>query len=293
MSCKSYDTAWLEKVYESPHLQIYVDHALKHSSKNKYYTYIYRYLDNDKINMYESDYFPHDLLNVSVGYLFTTVDAEIPMLPTFRVHDYPTNFVNLSNAFVGNKTADTAIRVRPGYHCHPSCTTDFTMVFELSSAQSIPKDDIINQYISVQPSFKNVCEWKEWIYDNCPIQIQYPKVISNKTIKEPITAADMAIDYDIHSPNEFEIVCLIERTFENMNQTVRVLDNYNHIVKRIIKACDKLNIKYTSSETPKHTKLKYKHKPNNNRLYGIKWVSLKYSDLLKCGIEYSLTDFIS
>ena len=103
----------------------------------------------------------------------------------------------------------------------------------------------------------------------------------------------MSIDYDIHDVNEIKIVKIIENTFEDMNQIIKILDNYNNIVDKIKNECDKHKIKYSSSEEIKYNKLKYKGELKNMRYRGIKWIELKYSDLLKLNIEYSLIDFIS
>ena len=291
----------LNKVYESKHIQIYKENGKFKECER--YEYIYKYLTtNDSfaknIQVYKSCQFPYNLLSISTGFLFVhdvgKQSAEIPALPDDEYEDYKTNLKCLSNGFIDQKDINTVMNVRPSMNCHPNCINDYTITLNIKLDDSkIDKTKIFNRFAEIQEKFKNVKDWKKYIYNNCPSHIHFAKTITNETFKKKISLSDMSIDYDIHDVNEIEIIKIIEHTFEDMNQTVRILDNYNHIFDRIKKECDKNNIKYSSSEEIKHKRLKYKGEPKNLRYKGIKWIELKYSDLMKLNITYKLTDFIS
>ena len=285
----------LNKVYETKFVQIYMDSSK--SKKNEQYEYIYRYINSEiqDVQIYKSDQFPYNLLTISTGFLFVHNNADVPILPNDDYNDYKTNIRCISNGFINKKDINTVLNFRPSKGCHPNCMKNY--MIGLNIQLGINKLENINEmykhFIEIQPKFKNLKEWKKYICENCPSKIHYMETINDKTFQKKITENDIIVDYDIHDVHEIEIIKIIENTFENMNQTIKIFDNYNNIVDRIKNECDKKKIKYTSSENTKHTKLKYKGKLKLNRFKGIKWIELKYSDLLKCDIKYLLTDFIS
>jgi len=295
----------LNKLYDSPFVQIYQDS--KKVRNNEQYEYIYKYLnsDNNDVQIYKSEQFPHNLIlsGISAGFLFVHNNADIPILPDIECKDYKTNLKCLSNGFIkdskvinkNNEKYNVVMNVRPAYNCHPNCINDYTIGLHINTniIKLNEKNEIIKHFMEIQPKFKNIKEWKNYIYSTCPIKIHFMNNINDKTFSKNITEKDMSIDYDIHDVDEINIVKIIENTFEDMNQMVKIFDNYNNIVNRIKNECDKLNIKYNSSENVKHKRLKYKGELKNMRYNGIKWIELKYSDLLKCNIKYLLTDFIS
>ena len=301
----------LIKIYETQFVQIYQNlntnknksfkgqnQKKNKNSKNDKYEYIYRYLNSssDNIQFYKSNQFPYNLLTISTGFLFinSNEQADIPTLPNIEYKDYKTNLKCLSNGFINQKDINTVMEIRPGKNCHPNCVNSYTIGLKIEIQEfKIDKVSILKKFIEIQPSFKNINEWKSYIYQNCPTHIHFTEKINNDTFNKKISENDMYVDYDIHDENEIKIIQIIENTFENMNQTVKIFDNYNNIVDRIRKECDIQKIKYSSSENIKHKKLKYKGEIKNMRYQGIKWIELKYSDLLKCNIKYTLTDFIS
>ena len=293
----------LIKEYDSMFLQIYRDTNLTSKSKVKKnknsYEYIYRYNnDLNHIHIYKSNIFPHNLLTITNGFMFISKTTDLPILPDFPLKDYKTNITCLSNAFI-NQKINVAIQLRPSYECNPKCVNDCIIGFDIPENDkdienfNFESNKIIEKFKSIQEKFKNTNEWKKYIIDNCPSNIHFCKKINDETFKKDITENDIAYDYDIHSIKEIEIIKKIEETFEDFNQIIKIYDNYNNIVDKIETACKKLKIKYISSEEVKLKNVKYNGKEKNNRDFGIKWIELSYKDLLKCGLKYSLTDFLS
>ena len=293
----------LIKEYDSIFLQIYRDTNLTSKSKVKKnknsYEYIYRYNnDLNHIHIYKSNIFPHNLLTITNGFMFISKTTDLPILPDFPLKDYKTNITCLSNAFI-NQKINVAIQLRPSYECNPKCVNDCIIGFDIPENDkdienfNFESNKIIEKFKSIQEKFKNTNEWKKYITDNCPSNIHFCKKINDETFKKDVTENDIAYDYDIHSIKEIEIIKKIEETFEDFNQIVKIYDNYNNIVDKIETACKKLKIKYTSSEEVKLKNVKYNGKEKNNRDFGIKWIEISYKDLLKCGLKYSLTDFLS
>ena len=291
----------LNKVYDSKFVQIYIEKG--NFKKSERYEYIYKYLNSntEDVQIYKSYQFPYNLLNISTGFLFAhsvgKEKIEIPSLPDYNYDDYKTNLKCLSNGFINQKDINTVMKIRPSKNCHPNCINDFIIGLNINISnekeKQINKNELFKHFVEIQEKFKSIKEWKQYIYKYCPTNIHFAENINNETFKKKLTEKDMAIDYDIHDANEIEIIREIENTFEDMDQLVKILDNYNNIVDRIKNECDKHKIKYTSSEEVKHKKLKYKGKTKNERYRGLKWIELKYSDLMKLNITYKLTDFIS
>jgi hypothetical protein len=291
----------LNKIYDSKFVQIYTEEG--NFKKSERYEYVYRYLNSniEDVQIYKSYQFPYNLLSISTGFLFAhpvgKERAKIPALPDYEYRDYKTNLKCLSNGFINQKDINTVMKIRPSKNCHPNCINDYIIGLNINisdkTKSQINKNDLFKHFVEIQAKFKNIKEWKQYIYKNCPINIHFAKKITNDIFKNKLTEKDMAVDYDIHDVNEIEIIKTIENTFEDMNQTVKILDNYNNIFDRIKNECDKHNIKYNSSEEVKHKNLKYKGKLKNMRYKGIRWIELKYSDLMKLNITYKLTDFIS
>jgi len=284
--------------YESPRIQIYEETGKFKDDER--YEYIYRFSNPNitEIQVYKSFQFPYNLMSVSTGFLFVhstkNGDAAIPTLPDEEYKDYKTNLKCLSNGFI-NRDINVVMKLRPAKYCHPNCVKDFVVGLNISpkSSSELNKKELFKHFKSLQPKFKNAKEWKKYIYENCPTHIHFAKGIDDSTFEKGVSESDMAVDYDIHDVNEFEIVKMVEKEFENMNQLVKIFDNYNNIVSRIQKACDEHKINYSTSEESKYKKLKYKGKVRNQRINGVKWIELKYSDLIKLGLEYKLSDFIS
>ena len=293
----------LIKEYDSMFLQIYRDTNLTSKSKIKKnknsYEYIYRYNnDLNHIHIYKSNIFPHNLLTITNGFMFISKTTDLPILPDFPLKDYKTNITCLSNAFI-NQKINVAIQLRPSYECNPKCVNDCIIGFDIPENDkdienfNFESNKIVEKFKSIQEKFKNTNEWKKYIIDNCPSNIHFCKKINDETFKKDVTENDIAYDYDIHSIKEIEIIKKIEETFEDFNQIIKIYDNYNNIVDKIETACKKLKIKYTSSEEVKLKNVKYNGKEKNGRDFGIKWIEISYKDLLKCGLKYSLTDFLS
>jgi len=227
---------------------------------------------------------------------------------------------------------NVVISARPGNNCHPNCFNNVIVGYlietddDSSENSSGNKNDeikninttfirnkndkdkenilkiskfdfnipeLVKKFKDAQLKLKDVKDFINFISKNCPVNIHYLKEITDSTFKKEITEKDIYYDYDIHSIYEIEIIKRIEEQFEDLNQIVKIYDNYNNIVDRIENKCKDMKIKYSSSEELKYKKLKKKGKEINKREFGIKWIELKYSDLLKLNLEYSLTDFIS
>jgi len=289
----------MNKLYENINIQIYSDP--EKTKKNNTYEYIYKYINvekskikNEQINIMKSPSFPIHLISITKGFLFVHNNAEIPLLPDSDYLQYKTNLKNLSNGFIQNKNKNVIINIAPSNGCHPNCINDFNIALNINYSDDKPfdgksvkefKKEIFDIFMKNQNHFKNIKEWKQFIIKNCPTEIHFVDKISDSLFNKAITENDYCINYDIHDINEFEIIKLIESSFEDMNQMVKIYNNYNHIYDRIKNECDRLKIKYTTNES--------KNKRIKKKAEGLKYIELKYSDLLKCKIEYLLTDFIS
>lgn len=286
---QSLETNSFIKAFESKYLQIYKSDK---SQKNKY-EYIYTYLNSkdNSVKILKSNSFPFNLLSITAGFMFVYgKNTDIPVLSDINDVIYKTMPVCMSNAFINNDY-EIIINAIPSNNCNPNVTNSFMCGYK--SVKDIDKNELLKNFINVQNKFKNVNEWKDYIIKNCPWNVKFNKNIDDNSFKKNIDYNDMFIQYDIHSTNEIKIIYDIEHIFEDLNQTIRVYDNYNNIVDRLIKECDKRKINYIKSDTIKHKKLKYKGDDKTLSENGLKWIELKYSDLEKCKLEYKLTDFIS
>lgn len=289
----------MNKLYENNYIQIYSDP--EKVKKINTYEYVYRYINfnnknkvGNEINILKSEAFPIHLISITTGFLFVHNNAKIPVLPDIDYKCYKTNLKNLSNGFIQNKNKNVIINIAPANNCHPNCIHNYNVAINIDYSKNKPfdgktknefKKELFNLFTKNQNHFKNIKEWKNFIIKNCPNEIHYANKINNSIFNKSITENDYCINYDIHDINEFEIIKLIELSFEDMNQIVKIYNNYNNIYDRIKKECDKLKIKYSTNESKnKHIKKKTEE---------LKYIELKYSDLLKCNIEYSLIDFIS
>jgi hypothetical protein len=279
------------KLYDSEYFQIY-----KSNKKSKYpYEYYYRLIKftgyklliEDDVHEYKSDEFPFKLFTCSVGFLFVHgKNTNIPILPISNYKSYKTESMDLSNDFI-NTNFNVIMNIKPGFLCNPKCTNSYTTGFNLTAKTKSSKDLILNEFKKIQ-TIKNINDWVEFIKTKCPYDVHFQELINENSFKKQITEKDYEIKYDIKDIDEINIIKNIEDTFEDMNQIVKIYDNYENIVDRIKQACDDKKIKYKSSFTKAKKHIKYS-KPKDE----LKWIELKYSDLLKCGLEYTLLDFIS
>lgn len=283
----------LTKVFDSTYLQMYKDNISKLSKKDTKYEYVYVYMNSKdtSVKILESDNFPFNILNITAGFMFIHGEStDVPIIDDTKNKVYKTCEKCMSNAFI-NSDYSIIINAVPGENCNPNVINSFMCGYK--STKDISKNDLLKEFSKVQVNFKNVKEWKDYIYKECPWNIHFTKTIKDSTFKDKITHDDMYIEYDIHSEDEIKIIYEIEHIFEDLNQIVRVYDNYNNIVKRITEKCDELNIKYKRSDELKYKKLKYKGKDKTLSNDGLLWIELKYSDLEKCKLKYMLTDYIS
>lgn len=187
-----------------------------------------------------------------------------------EITEYKTNFVYQPNAFINTKHK-IVLNCRPKFNSYPNLNTNIII-----KTNTINVDKIVKQFIKHQVEVKSIKQFINYLQTYCPYKVHYKQVIKAEDFKHKITIDDMVIDYDIHATNEIDLVYAIEEAFESFNITVKIHNNYNQIIYRIKEECDRLGLDYilsTKSDIP--------------------FIELNYSDLNKCDIKYTLTDFMN
>ena len=289
------------KLYDSEFLQVYKFKNLSYQ-KNYKYEYYYRLIDfstrslkiRDKINVYLSNTFPYELIHYSCGFLFISSKVKKNELLKFPKSDfkmYKTELKDLSNQFIGTKY-NLILKIKPALDCNPKCSNDLILGYNINEENVndvINKSEILKQFRKLQ-TIKNFNELINYIKSNCPISLHPSTEIDEDSFKKQISEKDYAVEFDIKDSNEIRLIYEIEHIFEDLNQIVRVYNNYNDIYHRIKSKCDELKLEYKTAESSKPKHIKYS---SDKDLGVVDWIELKYSDLEKCKLTYTLTDFIS
>lgn len=287
-----------EKIHNG-YIQIYTNNIWKETKQTKKYLYIYKHnvnvtnyeinkqldMKND-INIYESDEFPEYLVLTTHGYMFvkpTSKKKEIPILPEFSINEYKTNFIDFNNKFDKKLNTNTFIKLSPYIsfdETHPKVVIEHDYLLNIDQNNHLQINEILKQFKlkNKKININNSKEWFKYIKKNCPtnsifnLPFNYYSKIDDDVFKNEPTINDVCIFYDIKSKNEYKIIQEIEMTFEDKNQKIIFHETYNNKLFDVINKCKEMNIKYT--------------KKND---YSIE---LKWCDLNKLGLKWTITDFI-
>lgn len=287
-----------EKIH-SGYIQIYINNIWKETKQNKKYLYIYKHnvdsanyetnkqLDEKKdIHIYESDDFPEYLVLSTRGYMFIKKGSkkkEIPILPEFPINEYKTNFIDFNNKFNKNLNTNTFIKLSPYIsfgETHPKLIIEHDYLLYIDQNNHLQTNEILKQFKikNEKIDINNSKQWFEYIKKNCPfnsifnLPFNYYSEIDDNVFKKEPTINDVCIFYDIKSKNEYKIIQEIETTFEDKKQKVIFHETYNNKLNDVINKCNEMKIKYTKKNE-----------------YSIE---LKWSDLNKLGLKWTITDFI-
>ena len=264
------------------YVQIYQNNIWEKTNQKKKYLYIYRI--EDEIYHHESNTFPQMLILVNPGYLFVKPKSKIEKIPSPELNIYKTNLYDL-NQFIEDKKI--VIKFVPKVFCFnddttssPKMTNEVNLIFDENDPLEIKKiEKIINEN---QKQLHSSLEWFNHIYNNCPVcpitslPYRYDEHINNSSFKNKITINDFNIYYDIRSLNEYSIIEKIEKTFEDPNQDVEIVETYNLILSDLISCLDK-------------SKIKYKKIEEDGKINSI---ILKYKDLNTINFNWRISDFI-
>lgn len=273
-----------EKISQG-YIQTYLNNIIKKTKQKCNFLYIYRKLDedgDDRVYRYENDEYPEFLVLNTCGYMFVKKGNEIPILPSFPINEYKTNFVDFNTYFNKKYDANTLIRISPSINfteSHPKLVSEYNYLTKLDRNTKLDLNKIRKDW--KKGSNKNInssLEWFEYISKNCPISslyklpYNYYSIINDRVFNKKVDDKDIVIYYDIKSKDEYEIIKDIETSFEDLNQKVTFYETYNNRLKDVIEKCDKKKIKY--------------------KLKGDNAIVLKWKDLNSLGLSWNITDFI-
>ena len=272
-----------EKI-SSGYVQVYLNNIVKKTKQKCDYLYFYRKMndDNGSVYRYENDEYPEMLVLNTCGYMFVKNGNEIPILPTFPVNEYKTNFVDFNTYFNKKYNVNTLVRISPSMsytESHPILVSEYNYLTKLDKNTKLDLKEIEKDWKkNLNKSINSSLEWFKYISNNCPVNslyklpYNYYSVINDSTFDKKPSNKDVVVYYDIKSTDEYKIIEDIETSFENLNQTVTFYETYNNKLKDVMNMCDKNGIKYKKNDEIS--------------------INLKWKDLNSLGLTWNITDFI-
>lgn len=279
----------LQKIINTSKIQCYY---IKNPSKviKKAYPkkFIYSILtQNGDIKIYNTNKLNYYMFLFNTGFVFTYYnDKQLGKMFSDKNVDKPITYPNgelnnyldeENNVILNVTTRDKEIPPRLLYDI--IIKTNSKLINKLSEKElkNAIKNAILN---NIGDEEYTVESWISEILQNIPISQselkRFPNIINNKNINNlNIKLENLCFEYNIHCSdrvNEIDTISKIEKTLDNINEVVYVYNTYNDILKKIISQAVKQKIKFKML--------------NENKL------SIKYSDLCKIKIDYTINDFI-
>lgn len=263
-------TKYFEKVYQNPKNQIYVQHGdiLKFDMN-----FIYIYINNEnKIEEMVSNEFPLLEFSQFKGFLFAKKKSLIPTLPDSFINNFKTNIKNLNYQFT-NQKFDIVLKFTGYLGCSPRINNDAFYGFTYDKFLNISEKEInkmYNDFFKMQ-TIKSIDEWVKHIREKCPYNVNYCKKIDENAFKNEIYKSDIMIEYDIRHDDEITLIKKVEEIFEDKDEVVLVLNDFNDTLEKITKIVSKRDDIVAIRDKDK--------------------LLIKYNDLLKLGLSWSLENF--
>jgi hypothetical protein len=258
-----------ERLYGDYDKSIYFVTGSHKLLKDKYYLISTVMVDGvKKIYRYSSNTFPMDLFLQRGGYLFTKVKADkkhLKKLISIEKTPQKTVFVNLTDFFKPNYNGYMILE--RDVNCNPRFNTSIEIPMKFNCRTTIDKNYLLHQLRKIQRPVKSAVDWFEDICAHGDYSL-YPTTITDESFKKPITYDDIIVLYDIHDKNEIDYVKIIERTFEDLNQKVKIYRTYDGLYDAIVGK--KLKTEKITDE----------------------YLTIKFSELLKLKLEFTIGSFM-
>lgn len=259
-----------KKIYQNCKNQVYVQHGnfLRFDMN-----YIYIYMnDKNEVEQLISNEFPLLEFSEFKGFLFCKNEKHIPVLPNIFMDIFKTNCKNLNNQFI-NKKHDIVLKLSGFKSCSPKINNELFYGFTYDNFLQLTTKDVEKMYSEFYKAqtLKSVDDWLKYIKEKCPWDINYANKISEESFKKDILPCDVKIEYDIRHADELSLIKKVEELFENDDELVLILNDFNDILEKITKLVEK-----------RKDITAYRDK---NKLL------IKYGDLKKLNLQWSIENF--